>query len=243
MTKRIAPKSRTTAKPQKATAATKLANSGAPHYGRAHQKVDATGKQSAPETPGSRERAVRAMARLLRRKGYAGTGLQDVVAEAKAPIGSLYHHFPGGKVALAAEAVASAGGELGDRLAVLLESMDAADALEAIAATMGEDLRRSSWRSGCPIATTALERAAANEEIRAAADGVFRSWEGLFAARLVRDGHTAEQAAGLGTLAVSSLEGALILARSQCSTGPLAEASKSLAGLLRAATPRRSRKR
>jgi TetR/AcrR family transcriptional repressor of lmrAB and yxaGH operons len=181
------------------------------------------------------------MARLLRRQGYAGTGLQDVVAEAGAPIGSLYFHFPGGKAALAAEAVTSAGGELGERLEQLLAAVNAADALEAIAAAMGEDLKRSRWRNGCPIATTALERAADDQTIRRAADGVFRGWELLFSRRLERDGFTPQQAARLGVLVISSLEGALILARSQCSTAPLEEAARGLAELMRRAGGRSRR--
>jgi len=201
-----------------------------------------TRRRTDGETPGSRERAIRAMARLLRRKGYAGTGLQDVVAEAGAPIGSLYHHFPGGKVVLAAEAVTHAGGELRERLASLLEATDAPGALEAIAAAMADDLRRSGWRNGCPIATTALERAADDEHIRHAADGVFRRWEELFAARLASDGYPGDEARALGTLAISTLEGALILARSQSSVAPLRDAAHSLAGLLRRSAPRRGRR-
>ena len=189
------------------------------------------------QEPGSRERAIRAMARLLRRQGYAGTGLQDVVAEARAPIGSVYFHFPGGKSALAAAAVARAGGELADRLSQLLAAVSAPDALEAIAAAMGDDLERSRWRNGCPIATTALERCAEDEAIRAAADGVFRSWEELFAQKLASSGFPPDQARGLGMLIVSSLEGALILARSRCSTEPLEQAARSLAQLLRSAAP------
>ena len=47
--------------------------------------------------PPTRDRILYATAELFRRQGYAGTGLKQVVAEAQAPFGSLYHHFPGGK--------------------------------------------------------------------------------------------------------------------------------------------------
>ena len=39
---------------------------------------------------------------LLAEKGYAGMELRDVAERGKAPRGSIYHHFPGGKVQLAA---------------------------------------------------------------------------------------------------------------------------------------------
>ena len=35
----------------------------------------------------------------LRRKGYHGVGLNELLADANAPKGVLYHHFPGGKEA------------------------------------------------------------------------------------------------------------------------------------------------
>ena len=59
----------------------------------------------ATATP-TRERILYATAELFRRQGYSGTGLKQVVGEAQAPFGSLYHHFPGGKQQLAGESSA-----------------------------------------------------------------------------------------------------------------------------------------
>ena len=53
----------------------------------------------------TRERILYATAELFRRRGYAGTGLKQIVAEANAPFGSLYHHFPAGKQQLAEEVI------------------------------------------------------------------------------------------------------------------------------------------
>ena len=55
----------------------------------------------------ARRRMVVTTAKLLQRQGYNGTGLNQIVAEAEAPKGSLYFHFPGGKEQLAAEAIAA----------------------------------------------------------------------------------------------------------------------------------------
>src|SRR4249920_845406 len=46
---------------------------------------------------------------LLAEKGYAGMELRDVAERGKAPRGSIYHHFPGGKAQLAREAAALEG--------------------------------------------------------------------------------------------------------------------------------------
>jgi AcrR family transcriptional regulator len=48
--------------------------------------------------PGStKARILDTTAELFMRYGYTGTGLKQIVADANAPFGSLYHHFPGGK--------------------------------------------------------------------------------------------------------------------------------------------------
>ena len=48
---------------------------------------------------GTKERILDTTAELFRRYGYTGTGLKQIVAEANAPFGSIYHFFPGGKAA------------------------------------------------------------------------------------------------------------------------------------------------
>src|SRR5450631_2903577 len=57
----------------------------------------------------TRERIITASAELFRRQGYAGTGVKQIVAEAQAPFGSIYHHFPGGKEQIGAETILASG--------------------------------------------------------------------------------------------------------------------------------------
>ena len=57
----------------------------------------------------TRQRLVTAGADLFRHQGYAGTGVKQIVTAAQAPFGSMYHHFPGGKEELGAEAIRSSG--------------------------------------------------------------------------------------------------------------------------------------
>src|SRR5882762_1881255 len=63
-----------------------------------------------------RERMVLAAAALLREKGLAGTSFSEVIERSGAPRGSIYHHFPEGKDALTAEAIAL----VGDRVLAFL---------------------------------------------------------------------------------------------------------------------------
>ena len=60
-----------------------------------------TGMSNEPTT---RDRLVTAATRLFRQRGYDGTGLAEILAEAGVPKGSLYHHFPEGKADLACAA-------------------------------------------------------------------------------------------------------------------------------------------
>src|SRR6266513_2662154 len=57
----------------------------------------------------TKERILDVTAELFRRYGYTGTGLKQVVANANAPFGSLYHFFPGGKQQLGEEVIRRAG--------------------------------------------------------------------------------------------------------------------------------------
>src|SRR5260370_46471 len=53
----------------------------------------------------TKERLVETSAELFRRQGFSGTGVKQIVAEASAPLASLYHFFPGGKEQLAAQVI------------------------------------------------------------------------------------------------------------------------------------------
>ena len=77
-----------------------------------------------------------ASAELFRRQGYTGTGLKQVVAEADAPFGSLYHFFPGGKEQLGDEVIRMSG----QFFLELFETI--ADAAPDFVTGVGELLRR-----------------------------------------------------------------------------------------------------
>src|ERR1700760_2850990 len=68
--------------------------------------------RTGPEASSSRDAFVSSTAKLLRRQGYAGTGLSEIVARSGAPRGSLYFHFPGGKEELARGGMQRAGEQL-----------------------------------------------------------------------------------------------------------------------------------
>src|ERR1700712_614003 len=68
----------------------------------------------------TRDRILQASGELFRRQGYAGTGVKQILTEAAAPFGSLYHFFPGGKSALGAETVRVPGAKYGELLGAII---------------------------------------------------------------------------------------------------------------------------
>src|SRR3954468_15589721 len=104
----------------------------------------------------TRQRIVEAGADLLRHKGYAGTGVKEIVAEAEAPFGSLYHHFPGGKEQLGEEVIRTGGAfflALYEQIAGA--APDVATAIRDFFAGAGETLEATGYADACPIATVA----------------------------------------------------------------------------------------
>jgi TetR/AcrR family transcriptional repressor of lmrAB and yxaGH operons len=105
------------------------------------------------------------------------------------------------------------------------------DFLREYARLMAAWLRASGFRDGSPIASVVLEQAAQDEEIAAAARAVYAAWRGEMAARLAAGGLGEEAAGRLALLAITNLEGSLILARAERSEAPVLAAAEALAAL------------
>ena len=79
-------------------------------------------------------------------QGYAATGIQQLALAAEAPIGSIYHHFPGGKRAVAAAALRESGAAYIQLLPMLLDRhADLATAIEEAFAAAAEDVANTGW--------------------------------------------------------------------------------------------------
>src|SRR5919109_4577663 len=97
----------------------------------------------APRTD-TRDRVIQTAASLFRAQGYHATGLNQVIAEGRAPKGSLYFHFPGGKEQLAVESLTLAGDELCSALqAALASTPDPVEALDRVVGLLGAALEAS----------------------------------------------------------------------------------------------------
>ncbi len=189
-----------------------------------------------PAAPKHREEIVRSAAVLFRRQGYAATGTSQILALSGAPRGSLYHYFPAGKEQIARAAVEHAGDLVSDSLARLIErEASPAGALREYGSLLAGWLADSGFRDGCPVTTTLLELAPGSEAVTAAGRRVLGDWVDLFEQALARSGARPDEARSLATLAVASLEGALVLARVDQDTAALLDVVARLAGLFEAA--------
>lgn len=175
----------------------------------------------------TKERILAVSAELFRRNGYTGTGLKQIVSEASAPFGSLYHFFPGGKEQLAEEVIRTSGMAYGKLFDLLIApAPDLVTGLEQAFAAAAVTLRETDYADACPIATVALEVASTNETLRRATADVFTAWIATGTAVFGRFGLSEDAARRLTIAVITSLEGAFVLSRSLRDVEPLAVAGE-----------------
>ncbi|MEJ8643112.1 TetR/AcrR family transcriptional regulator [Streptomyces sp. MS1.HAVA.3] len=187
---------------------------------------------------GTRDRLVRTASRLMQHGGYENTPVKQLVREAEATLGSLYHFFPGGKQELAVAAIHFGDEEFAEMLRTGLSAHpDPAQAVEAVAVLLARELEASGWRDGCPVTATALETLGRLPEVQAACAGAFANWQELVAAKLLASGHPEPQARDLAATVINTLGGAEVSAQVGQSRTPLLVAGRHLARLVASYAP------
>jgi AcrR family transcriptional regulator len=180
-----------------------------------------------PRRRDGRKRLLDGARRLLAEKGYAGMELRDVAERGDAPRGSIYHHFPGGKAQLAAEAAELEGTEIRAAIERSLAERGLGETLTMFGETFRRRVEDHPERLGCPVAAAALARPE-DPALAAAAAAAFQSWEEPIANALRNEGVPAKEAATFAGLVVSTIEGALVRARAAGDQVPLDSAVSGL---------------
>src|SRR5215204_4033728 len=156
------------------------------------------------------DRIVHAAARAIRRSGYSGTGVADIMKDAGLTHGGFYAHFDS-REAMLAEAADRAGAES----VAMLERIAAAAAPEKALETLigaylsSEHLERP--ETGCPMAALGSEMPRQAPEVRRAATRRIKEAIDLVARQLPDWGKPSAHEQALATL--STMVGALVLAR------------------------------
>ncbi|WP_416981856.1 TetR/AcrR family transcriptional regulator [Streptomyces sp. T028] len=187
---------------------------------------------------GPRERMVFSAAQLLRRGGVAATGMREVAAHAGAPRGSLQHYFPGGKEQLVNEAVGWAGRYAAHRVARFLAALPEPTPSGLFAGMVRQwtdEYESAGFAGGCPVAAATVDCAETTASTREATAAAFAAWTGPVAAALTDMGVPRERSGSLATLMISSLEGAILMARAEQDVRALTTVSRELGPLLDAA--------
>ncbi|MEU1667410.1 TetR/AcrR family transcriptional regulator [Streptomyces sparsogenes] len=187
---------------------------------------------------GPRERMVFSAAQLIRREGVAATGMREVAAHAGAPRGSLQHYFPGGKEQLVNEAVGWAGRYAGNRVARFLSALPEPTPSGLFAEMVRQwtdEYRTAGFAGGCPVAAATVDCAESTDSTREAAAAALGHWSGAVARALAGMGVPEDRATALATLMISTLEGAILIARAERSVRALTTAARELGPLLDAA--------
>jgi AcrR family transcriptional regulator len=154
-------------------------------------------------------RIVATAARAIRRGGFQGVGVADIMKEAGLTHGGFYAHF-GSRNALLAEALQRAGQDSAQRVVQATAARQArgASALRALVEGYLSDRHLGDLEAGCPVAALASEMPRQAPEVREASA---RQVRGLVAA--VRRALPNDAPADSGPAIAAQLVGALLLAR------------------------------
>jgi AcrR family transcriptional regulator len=155
------------------------------------------------------ERILDTAARVIRRAGFQGVGVADIMKEAGLTHGGFYAHFPS-RDALMAEALAHAGRQSAERIARGNATREArgASAFRALVEGYLSERHLSGTENGCAVAALASEMPRQSAEVRAAATQRVRSLIDLVAQALPEGADP-----GRAPAVASQLVGALQLAR------------------------------
>ena len=171
----------------------------------------ATAKRTAPSRKeATHERIVGAAARAIRRSGYSGTGVADIMKAVGLTHGGFYAHFAS-REALLAEAANQAGAE---SVATLTRIAAAAPPQEALRSMIEAYLSKAhveDAESGCPMAALGSEMPRQAPKVRRAATRRIKEVIDIVARHSPDRGSPATYEHALVT--VATMVGALMLAR------------------------------
>jgi AcrR family transcriptional regulator len=168
---------------------------------------------------------------LIRELGARATSIDDVLQHSRAPRGSVYYHFPGGRGEMLRETTALAGKFVTTRLRAKVAE-DPVAALDAVLRRYRDELVASDFRAGCPVLAVAIEARDEEDGVQAEAGAVFREWTDVLADSLAQAGISPARAGQLATLTLAAAEGAIAMSRAQRDIGPLDDVRAEIGALL-----------
>jgi AcrR family transcriptional regulator len=180
----------------------------------------------------TRTRMIEATVAALQRRGVAGMSFTGVLAASGAARGAIYHHFPGGKAQLVAEAAARNGQDVRAFLAALPAERPAA-VVRAFLAAVRPVVEASACGGGCAVAAVTVHAGTDddNDALRQVAATAFASWADQLAERLTTAGLAPGEAGDLAAMLMTVLQGAHVMCRAAGTLQPFDQAARAATAL------------
>ncbi len=156
------------------------------------------------------QRIVAVAARAIRRSGYDGTGVADIMKEAGLTHGAFYAHFAS-REAMLAEAAGQACAESAAVAAEVVAGVPPGKALESMLRAYLSKEHLAQTEMGCPLAALGSETSRQGAEVRRVSTRHIKEMVDLVARQSPDWGRPAAHERALVTLA--TMVGALLLAR------------------------------
>jgi len=156
------------------------------------------------------ERIVAVAARAIRRSGYDGTGVADIMKEAGLTHGGFYSHFAS-REAMLAEAAGRACAQSAAAVAEVVAGVPPEDALEAMVRAYLSKEHLAQIEAGCPLAALGSETARQAPDVRRVTTRHIKEMVDLAARQAPDWGQPTAHERALVT--VATMVGALLLAR------------------------------
>ncbi|KQY87180.1 TetR/AcrR family transcriptional regulator [Pelomonas sp. Root1444] len=172
------------------------------------RKTTANARAAAKDA--THERIVSVAARAIRRSGYGGTGVADIMKEAGLTHGAFYSHFAS-REAMLAEAAAKACAESAAGATQVAADAPPGMALHTMLATYLSKGHVEQLEAGCPLAALGSETSRQAPEVRRVATRHIKATIDLLARQLPDWGQQGAHEKALVML--STMVGALMLAR------------------------------
>jgi TetR/AcrR family transcriptional regulator, lmrAB and yxaGH operons repressor len=174
---------------------------------------------------GQKQRLVAALSDTFRAHGYGGTSVAALARAAGLSKASLYHHFPGGKEAMAAAVLEAAEAWFeAEMLGPLAGDGPLVERLDAMLAAVEEH-----HGGGCePGIFGQFSEVGADHPFAAPVAAFYGRWIAGLAEALTASGVENEEAVRRAVDAVMVIEGALLLSRALADPGPMQRARRQL---------------
>lgn len=171
---------------------------------------------------------------LFQQKGYKSVGLSEILKVCNVTKGALYHHFPNGKEELLLACLHALNEAITTDIETIFKGhLSTKEAIRSMIVKLVNDFESDGTITGYTFSSMVSEMATVSEPVRNACSALYENIQHIFYEKLVTEGFSSESASELALLMTASIEGAMMLCRTQKSTDPLKTVAKLVPNLLK----------